>query len=73
MALIQPAMFSNPFIADNLSDVFEAYGKQHPDVSIHILSGEDWELCEELEMHRLDMILVRWLSIGIPTLQELTE
>lgn len=50
--------FSNPFIADSLSDVFEAYGKQHPDVSIHILSGEDWELCEELEMHRLDMIFL---------------
>lgn len=50
--------FSNPLVADSLSDVFEAYGKQHPDVSIHIFSGEDSELCKELEKHKLDMIFL---------------
>ena len=50
--------FSNPFIADSLSDVFEAYGKQHPDVSIHIFSGEESELCRELETHKLDIIFL---------------
>ena len=33
--------FSNPLMADSLSDVLETYGKQHPDVFIHIFSGED--------------------------------
>ena len=28
--------FSNPLMAGSLSDVLETYGKQHPDVSIHI-------------------------------------
>lgn len=28
--------FSNPLMAGGLSDVLETYGKQHPDVSIHI-------------------------------------
>ena len=27
--------FSNPLMADSLSDVLETYGKQHPDVFIH--------------------------------------
>lgn len=50
--------FFNPFMADSLSDVLEAYGKQHPDVSIHIFSGEASELCKELETHKLDMIFL---------------
>ena len=33
--------FSNPLMAGSLSDVLETYGKQHPDVSIHIFSGEE--------------------------------
>ena len=33
--------FSNPLMAGDLSDVLETYGKQHPDVSIHIFSGEE--------------------------------
>ena len=40
--------FSNPFMASGLSDALETYGKQHPDVSIHIFSGEESELCREL-------------------------
>ena len=44
--------FSNPFMASGLSDVLETYGKQHPDVSIHIFSGEESELCRELETHK---------------------
>ena len=50
--------FSNPFIADSLSDVFEAYGKQHPDVSIYIFSGEESELCRELKTQKLDIIFL---------------
>lgn len=48
--------FSNPFMAGGLADAFETYGKQHPDVSIHIFSGEENELCRELETHKLDII-----------------
>ena len=50
--------FSNPFMAGGLSDVLETYGKQHPDVSIHIFSGEESELCRELETHKLDIIFL---------------
>ena len=50
--------FSNPLMADSLSDVLETYGKQHPDVFIHIFSGEDSELCRELETHKLDIIFL---------------
>lgn len=50
--------FSNPLMADSLSDVLETYGKQHPDVFIHIFSGEDSELCRELETHELDIIFL---------------
>ena len=50
--------FSNPFMAGDLSDVLETYGKQHPDVSIHIFSGEESELCRELETHKLDIIFL---------------
>lgn len=48
--------FSNPLMAGGLADAFETYGKQHPDVSIHIFSGEESELCRELETHKLDII-----------------
>ena len=51
--------FSNPLMAGDLSDVLETYGKQHPDVSIHIFSGEESELCRELETHKLDIIFTR--------------
>ena len=44
--------FSNPLMAGGLADTFETYGKQHPDVSIHIFSGEESELCRELETHK---------------------
>ena len=50
--------FSNPLMADSLSDVLEIYGKQHPNVSIHIFSGEESELCRELETHKLDIIFL---------------
>ena len=50
--------FSNPLMAGGLSDVFETYGKQHPDVSIYIFSGEESELCRELETHKLDIIFL---------------
>lgn len=50
--------FSNPLMAGGLSDVLETYGKQHPDVSIHIFSGEESELCRELETHKLDIIFL---------------
>ena len=50
--------FSNPLMAGSLSDVLETYGKQHPDVSIHIFSGEESELCRELETHKLDIIFL---------------
>ena len=50
--------FSNPLMADSLSDVLETYGKQHPDVFIHIFSGEESELCRELETHKLDIIFL---------------
>lgn len=49
---------SNPFMAGGLSDVLETYGKQHPDVSIYIFSGEENELCRELETHKLDIIFL---------------
>ena len=45
-------------MAGGLSDVFETYVKQHPDVSIHIFSGEESELCRELETHKLDIIFL---------------
>ena len=45
-------------MAGGLADTFETYGKQHPDVSIHIFSGEESELCRELEIHKLDMIFL---------------
>jgi len=48
--------FSNPFMAGGLADAFETYGKQHPDVSIHIFSGEESELCRELKTQKLDII-----------------
>ena len=50
--------FSNPLMAGGLADTFETYGKQHPDVSIHIFSGEESELCRELETHKLDIIFL---------------
>ena len=50
--------FSNPFMAGGLSDVLETYGKQHPDVSIHIFSGEESELCRELETRKFDIIFL---------------
>ena len=43
--------FSNPLMAGGLADAFETYGKQHPDVSIHIFS-------RELETHKLDIIFL---------------
>ena len=45
-------------MACGLADTFETYGKQHPDVSIHIFSGEESELCRELETHKLDIIFL---------------
>lgn len=50
--------FSNPLMAGGLADAFETYGKQHLDVSIHIFSGEESELCRELETHKLDIIFL---------------
>ena len=50
--------FSNPLMAGSLSDVLETYGKQHPNVSIHIFSGEESELCRELRTHKLDIIFL---------------
>ena len=50
--------FSNPLMAGGLSDVFETYGEQHPDVSVYIFSGEESELCRELETHKLDIIFL---------------
>ena len=45
-------------MASGRSDVLETYGKQHPDVSLHIFSGEESELCRELETHKLDIIFL---------------
>lgn len=45
-------------MAGGLADAFETYGKQYPDVSIHIFSGEESELCRELETHKLDIIFL---------------
>ena len=45
-------------MAGGLADAFETYGKQHPDVSIYIFSGEESELCRELETHKLDIIFL---------------
>ena len=50
--------FSNPFMAGGLADAFETYGKQHPDVSIYIFSGEESELCRELKTQKLDIIFL---------------
>ena len=47
--------FSNPLMAGDLADTFETYGKQH---SIYIFSGEESELCRELETHKLDIIFL---------------
>lgn len=49
---------SDPLAADGLSDVLETYGKQHPDVAVHMFSGEAGELCKKLETHKLDMIFL---------------
>ena len=44
------------FLENNWNEQdLETYGKQHPDVSIHIFSGEESELCRELETHKLDI------------------
>ena len=50
--------FSDPLMAGGLSDFFETYGEQHPDVSVCIFSGEESELCKELETHKLDIIFL---------------
>ena len=50
--------FFTPLMAGGLSDVLKTYGKQHPDVSIYIFSGEESELCRELETHKLDIIFL---------------
>ena len=47
------------FLENNWNEQdLETYGKQHPDVSIHIFSREESELCRELETHKLDIIFL---------------
>ncbi len=50
--------FSNPLVADCLSDVLEKYSKMKPEISVFLFSGTEDELNRELSDHRLDVIFM---------------
>lgn len=49
---------SDPFMAESISGILEAYGKQHPEASVYLFSGAEGELRRDLEEHKLDMIFL---------------
>ena len=49
---------SDPFMAESISGILEAYGKQHPEASVYLFSGAEGELRRDLEAHKLDMIFL---------------
>lgn len=55
--------FSDPLTAESISSILEAYGKRHPNASVHLFSGDEHELRRELEAHKLDMIFLSERSV----------
>lgn len=50
--------FSNPFIADSISDVLEQYTKQCSGISIHLCHGAEQELIKRLSTNKLNVIFL---------------
>lgn len=50
--------FSNPLVADCLSDVLEKYSEKKPEISVFLFSGTEDELNQEFFTHRLDVIFL---------------
>ncbi|MGN0465913.1 MAG: LysR substrate-binding domain-containing protein [Lachnospiraceae bacterium] len=50
--------FSNPQIAEEISEVLDKYSRKYPDVSISLFSGTSEELVRELSVQKLDMIFL---------------
>ncbi len=57
--------FSNPFVADGLSDVLEKYWKMKPEISLILFSGTEDELNREFSDRRLDVIFLP-VSAAVP-------
>ncbi len=50
--------FTNPLVADCLSDVLEKYSKMKPEISVFLFSGTEDELNREFSTHRLDVVFL---------------
>jgi len=50
--------FSNPLVADCLSEVLEKYSKMKPEISVFLFSGTEEELNREFSTQRLDVIFL---------------
>ncbi len=57
--------FSNPLVADCLSDVLEKYLKMKPEISVFLFSGTEDELNREFSDHRLDVVFLP-VSAAVP-------
>ncbi len=57
--------FSDPLVADCLSDVLEKYSKMKPEISVFLFSGTEGELNREFSAHRLDVIFLP-VSTAVP-------
>lgn len=50
--------FSNPSIADSISDVLEQYSKRCSDISIYLFHGTEQELIKRLSTNKLNIIFL---------------
>lgn len=47
--------FTNPLIADSISDVLEQCAKRYPDISVCLFHGDAEDLLKKMAVHKLDI------------------
>lgn len=50
--------FSNPSVADSITDALEHYAKQYPDISVYLFHGSEQELTKRLSANKLNVIFL---------------
>lgn len=50
--------FSNPLVADSISDILERYSGQYPGYSVRLYHGDAEDLLKRAALHKLDVIFL---------------
>lgn len=50
--------FTNPLVADSISDVLDQYSRQYPEFSVCLLHGDAEDLLKKVALHKLDIIFL---------------